>query len=83
MLKQVPALKLESIEYFKYKRMAKLEWLMMLANHRHYSTFCLYDEKEFEEALEQFQENITRHFRDPHDIIWDDEYTMLVVRKTA
>ena len=81
MLKKIPILKLESTEYFKYRRMAKLEWLMTQATHNHYSTFYLYDEREFEEALDKFQGNIIRHFKDPDNIIWDDENIMLVIRK--
>ena len=81
MLKKVPILKLESIEYFKYKRMAKLEWLITQATHHHYSTFYLYDEGEFEETLKKFQGNITRHFKDPDNIIWNDENIMLVIKK--
>lgn len=83
MLKKVPILKLESAEYFKYKRMAKLEWLVTLATHHHYSTFYLYDEKEFEEALKKFQGNIIHHFKNPDNIIWNDENTMLVIRKNV
>lgn len=83
MLERMPILKLESTEYFKYKRTAKLEWLITQAADRHYSTFCLYDEKEFEEALKQFQLNITLHFKSPDNIIWDDENIMLVIRKNV
>lgn len=83
MLKKIPLLKLESVEYFKYKRMAKLEWLITQATHHHYSTFYLYDEKEFEEALNKFQGNIIHHFKNPDNIIWDDENVMLVIRKNA
>ena len=61
--------------------MAKLEWLITQATHHHYSTFYLYDEKEFEEALNKFQTNITHHFKDPNNIIWDNENIMLVIRK--
>jgi ubiquinone/menaquinone biosynthesis C-methylase UbiE len=83
MLEQVPILKLQSTEYFKYKRRAKLEWLMTQVTHRHYSTFELYDEREFEQALKKFQRDITQHFKDPDRIIWDDENIMLVIRKKA
>jgi ubiquinone/menaquinone biosynthesis C-methylase UbiE len=83
MLEKIPILKLESTEYFRYKRMAKLEWLLTQAAHHHYSTFCLYDEEEFEEALKDFQENITNHFKTPDNIIWDDENIMLVVRRNV
>ncbi len=83
MLEQVPILRLRSTEYFKYKRKAKLEWLITQATHRHYSTFELYDEREFEDASKKFQRDITRHFKDPDRIIWDDENIMLVIRKKA
>ena len=83
MLREIPILRLESIEYFKYKRVAKLEWLINQATHHHYSTFYLYGRKEFEEALKKFQENITRHFRNLNSIIWNDENIMFVMRKTT
>ena len=81
MLEKMPILRLESTEYFKYERTAKLEWLITQAADHHYSTFCLYGEKEFEEALKEFQLNITHHFKNPDNIIWDDENIMLVMRK--
>ena len=77
----IPILKSESIEYFKFKRMANLEWLIAQAMNHHYSTFSLYDEEEFNESLKKFEENIARHFKDSNQIVWDDEYTMLVIRK--
>ncbi|UCD71323.1 MAG: class I SAM-dependent methyltransferase [Syntrophobacterales bacterium] len=83
LLKKIPILLLESIEYFKYKRVAKLEWLITQATHHHYSTFYLYDGKEFEEALRKFQGNITRHFESPENIIWNDENIMFIIRKNV
>ena len=83
MLEKIPILKLESTEYFKYERTAKLEWLITQVTHHHYSTFYLYDEKEFEEALNKFQGNIIHHFKNPDNIIWDDENIMLVIRKNV
>jgi ubiquinone/menaquinone biosynthesis C-methylase UbiE len=82
-LEQIPILKSESTVYFKYKRRAKLEWLVTQATHRHYSTFDLYDEKEFEQALKKFQRDITHHFKDLDNIVWDDENLMLVIRKNV
>jgi len=40
-----------------------------------------YDNKEFEEALKKFLENISRDFKDPDKIIWNDEKIMLIIRK--
>jgi len=82
-LKEVPILNLESVEYFRYRRMAKLEWLVTQAKNYHYSTFLLYDEREFEEALKRFSKNIAREFKDPDKIIWNDENIMLVIRKNV
>ena len=81
MLKEVPRLILESIEYFKYKRIARLEWLIRQATHHHYSTFYLYGEKEFDQALQKFQRSITIHFKNPDSINWNDENIMFVIRK--
>lgn len=82
-LNEIPALKLESVEYFKYKRIADLAWLITQASNHHYSTFYLYDEKEFEDALREFQENIAHHFKNLDRITWYDENIMLVIRKTV
>lgn len=82
MVKNIHMLQLESIEYFKYRRRATLEWLTKQALHQHYSTFCLYDEIEFKEAFCEFQENITCHFKNSNNIIWDDENIMLKIRKS-
>ncbi len=80
-LKKVPDLILESIEYFKYKRKANLEWLVQQAGKHHYSTFGLYSKKEFEESLKKFQLNIISHFRNPDKIIWNDENIMFNIKK--
>jgi len=82
-LKQVPSLRLERTEYFTYRRRAKLEWLITQARCHHYSTFCLYEEREFEEALKTFQQLVTRHFKDTDNVVWHDQNTMLVIRKIA
>ena len=83
MLNKIPILILESIEYFKYKRLTKLEWLITQAAHHHYSTFYLYDKKDFKEALKKFQGNITHHFKNPDNIIWNDENIMFIIRKNV
>ena len=82
MIGEISILELESIEYFKYRRETKLKTLITCALHHHYSTFCLYKESEFGEALRIFQENTIRHFKNPDKIIWNDENIMLVIRKS-
>lgn len=83
MVCKIPSLRIKSTEYFKYKRMATLEWLTTQAKHHHYSTFYLYNEKEFEEVLQKFQENITHHFENPDNVIWNDENILLNMRKIS
>ncbi|MEE8596708.1 MAG: class I SAM-dependent methyltransferase [bacterium] len=81
LFKKTPILRLESIEYFKYKRKAKLERLLALAVNHHYSTFCLYNKKEFEKALKEFQKNIVRNFKNTDRITWNDENIMFFITK--
>ncbi len=81
LLQDVPQLGLESIEYYKYRRLAKLEWLREQAINHHYSTFFMYEDGEFDEALENFVDNIYANFEDTNRIEWDDENIMLVLRK--
>ena len=82
-LRTVPALKLKFTHYFKYERRAKLRKLITQAKNHHYSTFFLYDQQEFEEALGRFEANIIRHFEDPDDVVWHDRNVMLTIRRKA
>lgn len=49
------------------------------ARSRHYSTFSLYDDAEFEAAIGAFEDNIRRHYDDPGRIDWVDRNLMLQV----
>lgn len=81
-LNEIPALKLESLDYFKYKRITELEWLLAQAKNHHYSTFYLYNEKEFAASLREFSKNIARHFKNLDRISWHNENILLVIRET-
>jgi ubiquinone/menaquinone biosynthesis C-methylase UbiE len=81
MLKSIESLSTECVKQFKYRRNASLSQLVHLARNGHYSTFSLYQKHEFEVALKGFKENISRRFRNPEEIEWFDENTLLVVRK--
>ncbi|UCE04829.1 MAG: class I SAM-dependent methyltransferase [bacterium] len=74
-------LELDAVKFFKYERIASLEWLETQAQHHHYSTFCFYDKREFEAALLQFRSNLANHFNDLNDIKWYDENVMLIIHK--
>jgi len=78
---EIESLELQSIRFFKYNRKASLDWLLTCARNHHYSTFCLYDETEFEESLKQFQDNLVKQFDDLNNINWLDENVMLSIRK--
>jgi len=83
MIETGDSLDIECTEQFKYRRSASLCHLADLAMSRHYSTFSLYQKDEFEAALQGFRRNIEEHFSNPEQIEWDDEYTMLVVKKCS
>lgn len=83
MIEMLDSLDVECTEQFKYRRSASFYHLVDLARSRHYSTFSLYQKDEFEAALQDFQDNIRKHFSNPEQIAWDDDYTMLVVNKSS
>lgn len=76
------AIKLEEVKEFRYKREAALEQLLEKVEAKHYSTFSLYDEKQFGKALETFQKNIKSHFPKTDQIEWFDENLLLVLCPT-
>jgi len=55
--------------------------LIHQAQYHHYSTFSLYSEKEFEQSLNEFKQNLKKNFKEPKNIKWNDEYSLLVINK--
>ena len=82
-LEHIKPLKLDSIEYFKYKRETGANWLIKRAIHHHYSTFDLYDGEEFDDALMKFRKNISNAFSDRNDVFWEDENVMFVISRNS
>lgn len=80
-LRKISKLKIQSVEYFKYKRVSSLDWLVKQAQSHHYSTFNLYTEEEFAQSLDKFKQNLQLHFKDLKNITWFDENILLVIRK--
>jgi ubiquinone/menaquinone biosynthesis C-methylase UbiE len=72
---------LERVECFKYARADSLENLVEKARNHHYSTFCLYSEEEFDQALLEFQRKLSTEFDDPNRIHWYDENVLYVLKK--
>ncbi|MDO9574982.1 MAG: class I SAM-dependent methyltransferase [bacterium] len=80
---EVSSLELQAIRYFKFRRLSNLTLLKEQAKKHHYSTFCFYEKKELDEALQKFEENIKKKFPDPQRITWIDENTMFTIRKES
>lgn len=78
---RVPTLKIQAVEFFKYERVCDFAQLVARAENNHYSTFCLYTQQEFDEALKQFKRNLREQFDDLNQIRWFDENVLLVARR--
>ncbi|MEF9437519.1 MAG: hypothetical protein L0922_01755 [Candidatus Mariimomonas ferrooxydans] len=77
---RVPELKLEGIREFRHERSESVESLLKRAFHKHYSTFSLYPEDEFKNALEIFAGRLARISK--QDIIEHTaENTLVLARK--
>ena len=74
-------LNLETIEFFRFERVASLERLLDQAVGKHYSTFSLFSADELQKALEIFEARLAEHFMGCDQIKWTDENVMIVFRK--
>jgi SAM-dependent methyltransferase len=74
-------LNLETIEFFRFERVAPLVRLLDQAAGKHYSTFSLYSADELRKASEGFEAQLAQHFIDRTRIKWTDENVMIVFRK--
>jgi hypothetical protein len=80
---RVEGLGFSEIAFFKFRRAASLDHLMNQARNKHYSTFSLYRDVEFAEALTLFREELRRNVRDLQCIEWIGENIMLTLRKDS
>ena len=78
---KLESLRLEAIHFFKFKRALPLKQLLFQAEKKHYSTFSLYNEVDFDRALNRFKENIQRNFKNIERVQWSDENVMIVFCK--
>ena len=78
---KVESLSLEEIRFFRFKRAASLTYLLQQAENKHYSTFSLYTDDEFKEALNVFKQQVESHFSEVERVEWIDENIMIVFRK--
>lgn len=79
-IRKTENLSLESVKFFSYKRRTTLQRLIEQALHHHYSTFYLYDKKEFNESLEKFKLTVWGRFGS-ENVFWTDKNTMFVIKK--
>ncbi len=68
---------------FRYQRTARLDRLMEQAHNRHYSTFSLYEDGEFNEAMAIFERRMRDRFADHDQITWHDENILFHARRFA
>ncbi len=59
---RLDGLNLETIEFFRFERVAPLERLLDQAAGKHYSTFSLYSADELRKGLEIFEARLAQHF---------------------
>ncbi len=75
-------LRMISATTFRYARTSSLERLLEQARSRHYSTFFLYGEAEFEKACQTFEDAVRRRFGDPAEVAWHDQNILLQIGRT-
>lgn len=76
-----PTFAFEAATCFRFPRTSTLDRLTEQARTRHYSTFALYDEREFEDAVATFEREVCGEFEDPGQIEWSDENVLIEARR--
>lgn len=76
-------LRLIDTRIFRYARTSSVSHLLEQARHRHYSTFSLYSQSEFDEACQSFEEAVRAQFGDPAVITWHDQNILLQIGRGA
>lgn len=80
-INSVSTLEITSIEQFHFKRSSSLKNLLNHARSHHYSTFSLYRPDEFDQACQKFEQEIRHTYKNLDHITWEDQNTLMVVRK--
>ena len=75
-------LRLIAAKTFRYARTASLERLLEQARNRHYSTFSLYREAEFDRASHTFEAAVRHQFDDPAKVVWHDQNVLLQIGRS-
>ncbi|MEE8336534.1 MAG: methyltransferase domain-containing protein [Dehalococcoidia bacterium] len=80
-ISQSPGLVFQAATCFRFPRVSTLARLTEQARARHYSTFTLYEDGEFEAAMTAFERSLRREFEDPDRIEWCDENVLIEARR--
>ncbi len=72
-------LRMISTKTFRYARTSSLKGLLEQARNRHYSTFSLYSEAEFERACQAFEASVRHQFGDSAEVRWHDQNILLQI----
>ncbi|MFN3134595.1 MAG: class I SAM-dependent methyltransferase [Candidatus Kryptonium sp.] len=79
-LKRLKKFELVSYIEFEYPRISTMGELLKKAFAKHYSTFYLYDDEEYEHAVKLFKQNLLKYY-DPEQITYTDENTLIALKK--
>jgi ubiquinone/menaquinone biosynthesis C-methylase UbiE len=79
---EAEGLRLITVKTFRYRRTSSPDRLLAQVLGKHYSTFSLYTEEEFERALGAFEAELKRRVRRSERVEWYDENVMLRIRRT-
>ena len=82
-VEEADGLELSAVETFRFPRSASLERLLAQAESKHYSTFSLYEDGEFEAACTAFAEALGREYAGAEAVEWYDENVMLNIVRTS
>jgi len=77
----VSGLELMETKIFSFDRDNTIKELVERASSRHYSAFFLYEQDEFDYALNKFETNLSENYSDPESIKWLDEKILYIVQK--
>ena len=82
-IERTESLFFSSAARFHYQRSVCLDRLMDQAHNQHYSTFALYEDGEFDEAMAIFERRLRDRFADLGQITWHDENILFHARRFA
>jgi ubiquinone/menaquinone biosynthesis C-methylase UbiE len=79
LIRKTPRLRLEASKTFCYPRRSTPARLLEQARGRHYSTFSLYTEEDFQESWERFEKTIGRRCDEAGMEEWEDKNVLLQI----